>query len=69
MPDNKHDESIGPAIVSRLHAFVEEVEAGFGPTERLTARTIRLNLEPQEYSPEKVKEARKLLGASQRYYQ
>lgn len=65
MADKKRDASIGSAIVGRLQGFVEAVEAGADPSQRFTARTIRLNLEPQHYTPEQVKETRTLLGASQ----
>jgi len=60
--DNK---SVGSKIVSRLKEFVEAAENGEDMLQRFTCRTIRLQLEPQEHSPELVKSTRETLGASQ----
>lgn len=57
--------TIGSKITKRLKGFVESVEGGEDPTKRFTCRTIRLQLEPQQYNPDLVKQTRKLLGASQ----
>lgn len=65
MSKKNDDKSIGSRIVNRLKNFVETVESGIEPTERFTCRTIRLNLEPHEYTPTLVKQTRALLGASQ----
>ena len=57
--------SVGRNLVKRLKGFVEALERGEEITERFTCRTIRLNLEPQPYGPELVREARQKLNASQ----
>jgi DNA-binding transcriptional regulator YiaG len=57
--------SIGSTIADRLGRFAEAAESGEDITTRFTCRTIKLNLEPQPYSPELVKETRRKLGASQ----
>lgn len=57
--------SIGKKMVSRLKRLAESLEAGEDIQDRFTCRTIKLNLEPQPYSADLVKEARKKLGASQ----
>ena len=57
--------SKGRKIVDRLRNFAETLERGDRITERFTCRTIRLNLEPQSYSPSLVKKTRRMLGASQ----
>ena len=58
-------QSVGDKIVGRLKSFVDAVENGEDPLQRFTCRTIRLQLEPQDYSPALVKSTRELLGASQ----
>lgn len=58
-------DSVGKKLTRRLKNFVEAVEDGQDPTKRFTCRTIRLQLEPQEYNPELVKKTRNILGASQ----
>lgn len=65
MAKSNSRDSVGSKITRRLKAFVETVESGEDPTKRFTCRTIRLQLEPQQYSPELVKQTRKILGASQ----
>lgn len=57
--------SVGKTIADRLGRFAEAVEKGGNITTRFTCRTIKLNLQPQAYSPELVKETRRKLGASQ----
>lgn len=57
--------TVGQKIVGRLKNFVEAIEGQEAIPERFTRRTIRLNLETQHYTPERVKETRKALGASQ----
>lgn len=57
--------SIGRTIADRLGRFAEAVESGEDITSRFTCRTIKLNLEPQPYSPQLVKTTRRKLGASQ----
>ncbi len=65
----EHDDiSAGEKIVRSLKNFVETIEASDSTDEvlqRFTCRTIRLQLEPREYSPELVKKTREILGTSQ----
>ncbi len=56
---------VGQRLVGRLKRFTEALEATDNITERFTCRTVRLNLEPASYNPERVKEARDTLQASQ----
>jgi DNA-binding transcriptional regulator YiaG len=65
MSKESDDKSVGSKIVNRLKGFVEAAESGEDMLQRFTCRTIRLQLEPQEYSPELVKSTREILGASQ----
>jgi putative transcriptional regulator len=65
VPKHGSEKSIGGKIVNRLRGFVEAAENGEDVLQKLTCRTIRLQLEPQKYSPELVKSTRNLLGASQ----
>jgi putative transcriptional regulator len=65
MKNNDPKKSVGNRITSRLKNFVESVERGDDVLQRFTCRTIRLKLEPQEYSPALVKQTREILGASQ----
>lgn len=62
---NMKRNSVGDEIVRRLEVFTEALENGESITERFTCRKIELDLRPQTYSPQLVKETRKLLGASQ----
>ncbi len=57
--------SLGEKMVGRLKEFAEALEASDTIPKRFTRRTIRLNLEPTEYDPDRVKSARKALNASQ----
>ena len=65
MSKKSDDKSVGNKIVRRLKGFVEAVENGEDAQQLFTCRTIRLQLEPQEYSPDLVKSTREILGASQ----
>lgn len=65
MSSSRDDKTIGDKIVDRLKGFVEAVERDEDVLQRFTCRTIRLKLEPREYSPELVKQTREILGASQ----
>lgn len=65
MAKNSSPNFVGSKITRRLKGFVEAVENGDDPTQRFTCRTIRLQLEPQQYNPELVKQTRQILGASQ----
>ena len=57
--------SVGQRMVGRLKRFAETLETIDSIPERFTCRTIRLNLESTPFHPERVKEARKSLHASQ----
>jgi len=65
MSKNRNDKTIGSKIADRLQGFVEAAERGDDVLQRFTCRTIRLKLEPKEYSPELVKKTREILGTSQ----
>lgn len=56
--------SLGKELVRRLKGFAEQLE-GAENLDKFTCRTIRLNLQPREYSRELVKETRGILRASQ----
>ena len=60
--------TVGESIVGALKEFAGAVEAGEDLRTRFTCRTVRMNLKPQEYSPELVRKSRKLLGASQEIF-
>ena len=57
--------SIGEKITKRLAAFVEALEKDEKISERFTCRKIELDLQPQPYGPELVKQTREVLGVSQ----
>jgi putative transcriptional regulator len=57
--------SMGARITERLSAFAKALENDEDITRRFTCRKIELALEPQVYSPEMVKDTRKILGLSQ----
>ena len=52
-------------ITQGLEQFADALEKGEDVTERFTCRKVVLNLEPAQYGPELVKEARSKLGLSQ----
>jgi DNA-binding transcriptional regulator YiaG len=52
-------------MVERLKRFAEALEGADRIPERFTCRTVRLNLVPTPYSPERVRRARDSLCASQ----
>ncbi|NQU23776.1 MAG: transcriptional regulator [Candidatus Nealsonbacteria bacterium] len=57
--------SVGQRMVGRLKRFAEALETTDSIPERFTCRTIRLNLEPMHYDPDRVRAARLSLHASQ----
>ena len=57
--------SVGGQLVKRLKGFAEALETTKRIGDRFTCRTIKLNLEPTPYSPERIKRVRNTLGASQ----
>ncbi|MBI1309784.1 helix-turn-helix domain-containing protein [bacterium] len=56
---------VGPETVDRLRAFTEALENGSDLSEVFTCRKIVLDLRPEAYSPELVKQTRELLNLSQ----
>jgi len=62
---NRRSKPVGERIVGRLKGFVEAMEGGDDVRKRFTCRTIRLNAQPQTYSPALVRKTRSMLGASQ----
>jgi putative transcriptional regulator len=56
---------IGQTIADRLGEFADALESGENVTSRFTCRQVVLDLVPQTYKPERVKETRKLLSVSQ----
>ena len=63
--DNGRLSPKGAKIVAALTKFCDTLDAGGRIEDHFTVRTVNLNLEPQEYSPEDVKRVRRLLGLSQ----
>ncbi len=57
--------SVADRILERLGGFVEHLESSDKITSRFNCRKVSLDLQPQHYTPEMVKETRKLLHASQ----
>lgn len=57
--------SVGRKMVERLKGFAEALETTDSIPQRFTCRTIKLNLEPTPYGPDRVREARETLHASQ----
>ncbi|HQU41746.1 MAG TPA: hypothetical protein PK867_02995 [Pirellulales bacterium] len=57
--------SVGKEIVRRLKNFTAELEKTEDIGDRFTCRTVRLNLQPRQYSPQLVKATRETLHASQ----
>jgi putative transcriptional regulator len=66
--DEKMKPSVADRILQRLQGFTEALEKGETIAKRFTCHKILLDLKPQLYPPEKVKETRKLLGASQKIF-
>lgn len=57
--------TVGEKILGRLKDFTEALETSDTIPKRFTCRTVKLNLEPTPYNPERVKKARETLNASQ----
>jgi len=64
-PKKKDRLNVGSELVRRLKDFNEVLETTDNVAARFTCRTIRLHLEPKEYSGADVKKVRALLGVSQ----
>ncbi len=60
--------SVAGRIVSRLTKFTKALESGERISEKLTVRTIRLNLQPTSYDPAAVRKTRDLLKLSQKLF-
>jgi putative transcriptional regulator len=56
--------SFGSKVIDALADFTDALEKG-EVTKRFTCRQVKLNLQPQPYSPKLVKETRGVLGVSQ----
>jgi putative transcriptional regulator len=62
------DEELSPLaaeMVAGLSAFCDALESGASIEKQFTVRTVRLNLQPNAYGPEDVKQVRHRLNASQ----
>lgn len=59
------DLSTEQALIQSLTGIRNSLKSGQKLEERYTMRTVDLDLEPRDYTPDEVKETRKLLGASQ----
>jgi putative transcriptional regulator len=57
--------SVADRILERLQGFVDHIETSDKISDRFTCRKIDLDLQPETYTPEKVKDTRKILRASQ----
>lgn len=57
--------AVGKEIVRRLKNFTVELEKTEDLGDRFTCRTVRLNIQPRQYSPQLVKATRESLHASQ----
>lgn len=57
--------SVGQRVLKRLRNFAETLETTDKITDKYTCRTIKLNLRPQPYTADQVRETRDLLHASQ----
>ncbi len=58
-------DSVASRMIRGLKDFAQALENGEPLPGRFTCRTMTLDLEPEAYDPAKVRETRKLLGASQ----
>lgn len=57
--------SLADKLLDGLSEFKIALESGKPVTEQLSCRKVTLNLQPEPYSPEAVKEARDVLNISQ----
>ena len=60
--------SVADRILRRLQGFADALERRAPIHESFTCHKIVLNLDPQSYTPRKVQQTRKLLGASQQIF-
>ncbi|HPM81242.1 MAG TPA: hypothetical protein PLF81_11115 [Candidatus Anammoximicrobium sp.] len=60
--------AVGQRILKRLGDFAETLKTTDKISAKYTCRTVRLNLEPQSYSPERIRDTRRILNASQRIF-
>ncbi len=65
MAANKNQTKLGQEIISRLKEFTESLENGKCITEKYTHKGYRLELQPQCYSPDVIKQIRETLQVSQ----
>lgn len=65
MSDMNNDQSVANEIIEGLSGLRDALRKGDRLHERFTMRTVRLELEPREFTSEEVKELRNLFRASQ----
>lgn len=58
-------ETVGGRTVSRLRGFTESLETGQRISAQYTVRKVILDISVEPYTPEMVRETRRILGASQ----
>ncbi len=58
-------DSVNQKTVDRLRKFTEELEGSDQLSPKYTCRKVTLNLNPQPFDPERVRQARKLVNLSQ----
>lgn len=61
----KNDYTIADEILQGLTEFADALDTGEDLGEQFTCHRVKLNLEPETYTPEKVRETRKVLRVSQ----
>lgn len=61
----KNDYTIADEILQSLTEFADALDTDEDLGERFTCHRVKLNLEPETYTPEKVRETRKALRVSQ----
>lgn len=65
MGDSRKKPRFGARLVQSLTDIRDAVRNGESLDQTFTVRTVVLDLEPQEYDAEKVRDTRRLLGVSQ----
>jgi len=65
MAGKKMKTSVADRILERLEGFVDHIERSDRISDRFTCRKVDLDLQPETYTPEKVRTTRGILRASQ----
>ena len=65
MSQNKKNDTFGSSIVSDLKKLNSVIKSGESVFDHFTCNRVMLNLQPRDYTPEMVKDLRKMLGMSQ----